>query len=44
MSDWHSGWNRRRPEVVLSDATAQLVENLAVLAEPEWVRIKGQTN
>ncbi|GAB3029213.1 cyclase [Mycobacterium bourgelatii] len=27
--------------VVLSDATAQLVENLAVLAEPEWVRIKG---
>ncbi|CAM3007012.1 ATP-binding protein [Mycobacterium intermedium] len=27
--------------VMLSDATAQLVEHLVVLAEPEWVRIKG---
>jgi adenylate cyclase len=27
--------------VMLSESTAQLVEHLAVLAEPEWVRIKG---
>ena len=28
-------------EVMLSDSTARLVENLVTLAEPEWVRIKG---
>ena len=28
-------------EVMLSESTAQLVEHLAVLAEPELVRIKG---
>ncbi|MGX9788095.1 AAA family ATPase [Mycobacterium sp. MMS18-G62] len=27
--------------VMLSESTARLVEHLAVLAEPEWVRIKG---
>jgi class 3 adenylate cyclase len=27
--------------VMLSESTASLVEHLAVLAEPEWVRIKG---
>jgi adenylate cyclase len=27
--------------VMLSESTAQLVEHLAVLAEPQWVRIKG---
>ena len=27
--------------VLLSEATAQLVEHIAALAEPEWVRIKG---
>ncbi len=27
--------------VMLSESTAHLVEHLAVLAEPEWVRIKG---
>ncbi|OBC17098.1 cyclase [Mycobacterium sp. 852013-50091_SCH5140682] len=27
--------------VLLSESTARLVEQLAVLAEPEWVRIKG---
>ena len=27
--------------VVLSESTARLVENAAILAEPEWVRIKG---
>jgi class 3 adenylate cyclase len=27
--------------VMLSESTAQLVEQIAVLAEPEWVRIKG---
>jgi class 3 adenylate cyclase len=27
--------------VILSESTAQLVEHLTVLAEPEWVRIKG---
>jgi class 3 adenylate cyclase len=27
--------------VMLSESSAQLVEHLAVLAEPEWVRIKG---
>jgi class 3 adenylate cyclase len=27
--------------VMLSESTARLVERLAVLAEPEWVRIKG---
>jgi class 3 adenylate cyclase len=27
--------------VMLSESTARLVENLAALAEPEWVRIKG---
>src|SRR6478609_7724703 len=27
--------------VMLSDSTARLVENTVILAEPEWVRIKG---
>ena len=27
--------------VMLSESTAQLVEHIAALAEPEWVRIKG---
>ena len=27
--------------VMLSESTARLVEHIAVLAEPEWVRIKG---
>src|SRR5262249_43101394 len=27
--------------VMLSESTARLVEHMAVLAEPEWVRIKG---
>ena len=27
--------------VMLSESTARLVENAAILAEPEWVRIKG---
>jgi class 3 adenylate cyclase len=27
--------------VMLSESTARLVENIVVLAEPEWVRIKG---
>jgi class 3 adenylate cyclase len=27
--------------VMLSESTARLVEDLAVLAEPEWVRVKG---
>ena len=38
-----SGWNRWRPPggVMLSEATARLVEHTVKLAEPEWVHIKG---
>ncbi|MUL81317.1 MULTISPECIES: AAA family ATPase [unclassified Mycolicibacterium] len=31
----------RPGEVMLSESTARLVEHLAVLAEPEWVKVKG---
>ena len=30
--------------VMLSESTARLVEHTVMLAEPEWVRIKGPTN
>ena len=38
-----SGWNRWRPPggVMLSESTARLVEHTVMLAEPEWVHIKG---
>ena len=42
-SGWRSGWNRWHPPggVMLSESTARLVEHTVMLAEPEWVHIKG---
>ena len=45
MGGCRTGWRRsilrEDPGTSTQESTARLVEHLVVLAEPEWVRIKG---